>query len=416
MFPKEEKSVNQAAAVCNREELILETADVHDYTLPAIFEKPQGEVFQGNVYMKVKLDPITAVALADKIFSADNDLLFTKRIDALPFILNTVTRSLDIEMDSSISPHNQEVFKTITRRIIEANIVNYLKTLDLPILQTKDSARNQRDFIITLINTLCNDGLQNAIQLAQNNINSWYTYILLHSELKTDSYLLYAFRVINENTFTNPCTHDALIESLFYFLAYLDENGCKVQDLDLFEKRPDGVYNIDYAIDILIRLRVILDQYTEKNNIRSFLLTDYEKQLLFELSRSDSLVLCVLNAIREITKDAEKYIDYEALVAQNNSSSISLAFIKNPTGFKYREKTIDSRMNAFFKTCHDLPESAKEYIKARINLFKKMVAKPVALPKRNMSIVRKGISFFGVLTSVFTAYNLFRSSSTESIL
>ncbi|EHY64197.1 hypothetical protein NERG_02758 [Nematocida ausubeli] len=73
-------------------------------------------------------------------------------------------------------------------------------------------------------------------------------------------------------------------------------------------------------------------------------------------------------------------------------------------------------MNAFFKTCHDLPESAKEYIKARINLFKKMVAKPVALPKRNMSIVRKGISFFGVLTSVFTAYNLFRSSSTESIL
>ncbi|KAI5140170.1 hypothetical protein NEAUS07_2699, partial [Nematocida ausubeli] len=82
MFPKEEKSVNQAAAVCNREELILETADVHDYTLPAIFEKPQGEVFQGNVYMKVKLDPITAVALADKIFSADNDLLFTKRIDA----------------------------------------------------------------------------------------------------------------------------------------------------------------------------------------------------------------------------------------------------------------------------------------------------------------------------------------------
>ncbi|KAI5169406.1 hypothetical protein NEIRO03_2659, partial [Nematocida sp. AWRm78] len=157
-----------------------------------------------------------------------------------------------------------------------------------------------------------------------------------------------------------------------------------------------------------------------------------ERLVLQKLYIDRKLVRTVLNSIRKITKDNEKYVDYGFL-------KISLHIIKagyeirktrNPSSSRYRDESIDDRLNNAIIHHTDLSNTAKNYIIDRVDLYKNLVLnhkkKSESITQRLMNsaqdiaikrtLIRTAIGISAFATGIFTGVTLRNRPTEYSIL
>ncbi|KAI5146380.1 hypothetical protein NEPAR07_2338 [Nematocida parisii] len=233
-----------------------------------------------------------------------------------------------------------------------------------------------------------NETLLDQMKFVLLRVNQWYTYMLSHPNIKKHDYFTYAAMLINERIFTSSKLKTMLNGIMKTFeaheSAYPELNP---EEIDLFEKREDGITHLDYALALLMKYRWEIATYYDEDRAgkKDFILSEYEENILRKLYIDRKLVSKVLNSIREITKDYEQYVDYSSLISNYSVIDERVPIIKDPLAFNYNYKTIDIHMGKGLEKYAGLPSPViRDYIIRRVDLYKNLVFNLLS-PKENKS-------------------------------
>ncbi|OAG31000.1 hypothetical protein NEIG_00597 [Nematocida sp. ERTm5] len=323
--------------------------------------------------------------------------------------------------------------KEITSLIMDNCVArfNITQTSILDINNKCGKRENVQTYIDLSKELLINQNLLSQMDHTLLKVNNWYNYVLSHKNINKHYYLTYAAQLINEKLFTSSMMSSALDEINKTFANNLSvTTQLAVAEIDLFVRRRDGMTHLDYALALLMKYRWEIADYYEENGIemKEFILSEYEEQLLRRLYIDRELVCKVFKSIREITKDSEKYVDCDSLISNSIFRDYRVPEIKDPSSFRYRNESIDARLDKALDNHKDSPATARIYIISRVDLYKNLVSghkKPESSPtgiEKVMNLVRSasvkdivarsaiGVSLF--TTGLITAVS-FRNRSIE---
>ncbi|KAI5167233.1 hypothetical protein NEIRO03_1735 [Nematocida sp. AWRm78] len=233
-----------------------------------------------------------------------------------------------------------------------------------------------------------NETLLDQMKFVLLRVNQWYSYMLSHKDIKKHDYFTYAAMLINERVFNSSKLKPILSGIMKTFEAhesiYPELNP---EEIDLFEKRADGMTHLDYALALLMKYRWEIATYYDEDRAgkKDFILSEYEENILRKLYIDRRLVGRVLKSIREITKDYEQYVDYSSLISDSLVIDERVPEIKDPLSFNYKYKTIDTHLVKDLEKYAGLPSPAiRDYIIRRVDLYKNLVFN-LMKPKENKS-------------------------------
>ncbi|KAI5127071.1 hypothetical protein NEPAR04_0742 [Nematocida parisii] len=356
--------------------------EVHLYVLPKVFENicennELEELEKLKLVMNIDEEAIsneiddyfgqfngqTIKLSGDELASILQKILIKNTKYIVSGITDTTYNNLLIEIGSAIVDNCIIRFSTIQTGIMYIDN-RYKKT------------QNVQKYIDLSKKLLLNQKLISQMDHTLLKVFKWYYYVLSHKDINRHYYLTYAAQIINEKLFTSSMLSDVLDDINKVFTVNLCvSTRLAIEEIDLFERRRDGMTHLDYALALLMKYRWEIADYYDKNGgkKKEFTLSEYEEQLLRRLYIDRKLVCKVFKSIREITKDSEKYVDCDSFISNTLFWDASVPKIKDPSSFKYKNEPIDARLNKALEKHANSPDTARNYIMDRVELYKNLV-------------------------------------------
>ncbi|KAI5146199.1 hypothetical protein NEPAR06_2133 [Nematocida parisii] len=354
--------------------------EVHLYILPRVFENMHQDNGLNKLEIGMEIDEEAISNEIDGYFGQFNGRMIKLSESELSSVLQKILlRNVKYIVNGSSNAMHNNLIKEIASVIVDNSVsrFNIVQTCILDINNKCGKSEDVQTYIDLSKKLLINPNLLSQMDHTLLKVNNWYNYVLSHKDINQHYYLTYAAQLINEKLFTSSMMSSALDDINKVFANNLSvTTQLAVAEIDLFESRADGMTHLDYALALLMKYRWEIANYYEENGIKmkEFVLSEYEEQLLRRLYIDRKLVCKVFKSIREVTKDSEKYVDCDSIISNSLFRDSSVPEIKDPSSFKYRDESIDARLDKALENHADSPFTARNYIVNRVDLYKNLVS------------------------------------------
>ncbi|KAI5167725.1 hypothetical protein NEIRO02_2208 [Nematocida sp. AWRm79] len=378
--------------------------EVHLYVLPKIFENAcQNNELEELEKLALSID-VDEKALSNAIedyFGQFNGQIKKPSNNEFASILQKIMTKNTKYIVSGLT---DTTYNNLLLEIASAVMDNYIalfttaNTDGLYIINIYRKTRIVQTYINLSKEFLLNQNLILLMKFELMKVFKWYNYVLSHKDINRHYYLTYAAQLINEKLFASSRLGAVLDNINKAFTVNLCvSTRLAIEEIDLFERRKDGMAHLDYALALLVKYRWEIADYYNENGIKKnkFVLSEYEEQLLRRLYIDRELVCKVFNSIREITKDSKKYVDCNSFISNTLFWGPVAPKIKDPSSFRYSNESIDARLKKALEEHVDSPITARNYIMDRVELYKNLVfdyKKPVNISTGLQNVINLGRS------------------------
>ncbi|KAI5165586.1 hypothetical protein NEAUS04_2550 [Nematocida ausubeli] len=380
---------------------------MYGYTLPCVFKDGWDFPDSKQCYARVSFDHDSAIADIKQALLKTCELVYFGKNDLIPLLQNALIRNIYIDIKDMPDYCNTDSFKEIINLFIEKNTMIYLSENDHPIYRTMRTTKNQ--FIECLEDILGSVKIQSLLDTIENKMNRWCSYTNENHKGNLYYFMTYKAASLAEKLFVSIYKESIVIPILCKFVQHLKSEGFVTSEINMYEKRRDGVYNIDYALSLFMSHRWSLLAHTEKEQLENEEnMSNYDKQMIVNLYENFRVVNEVIQVIQDILDEDSSYKEYEAQLSAALPSPKVKGSAKLPYNVKSQKKLILARLKKFLHE-NEIDEDIAEYIKARVNLYISIILdhnRVTPIKSKKSMVSRALIGAAGLATSIFTLKTL----------
>ncbi|KAI5189112.1 hypothetical protein NEMIN01_0278 [Nematocida minor] len=285
-----------------------------------------------------------------------------------------VSKHTEVTVDSSVDELQASLLSDIATLVLEEAVIAYTYDKNKHLYQGFSySARKEK--IVHALREAVNVMEQKCFsKKVEKRINAWYEYIIGLNKLDTVSYLIHTRDFFNERACWVTVIYKPLKDHLRKFVNFLEDRHRITREKNLFKKHDNGTYNIDYAINLLLKYRKYIQNYpTDPELQKKDEMPENDKNLLAALDKLWHLVAEIYNNVHILTDVEKKYVDRAYLVDYfNNGPEKGKDAIADPMKYEYKEIPTRKDVANTLKT-KPYRNSTKEYILNKIESFRDLV-------------------------------------------
>ncbi|KAI5160104.1 hypothetical protein NEAUS03_0876 [Nematocida ausubeli] len=381
---------------------------MYGYTLPCVFKDGWDFPESKQYFAKMSFDHDSAIADIKQALLKTCELVYFGKSDLLPLLQNALIRNIYIDIKDMPDYCNTDSFKEIINLFIEKNTIIYLTEKDHPVYNSMRTTKKQ--FLECLEDILGSVKIQSLLDTLETKMNTWCSYT--HENHKGNLYYFMTYKAASlaERLFVSVYKESIVIPILCKFVQHVKSEGLVTTEINMYEKRKDGVYNIDYALSLFMSHRWSLLAHTEKKKLeRGESMSTYDKQMIVNLYENFRVVNKVIQVIQDIIDEDSSYREYEAQLYASSSSPEDVKLSeKSLYNVKSQKKLILARLKKFLHE-NEIDEEIADYIKARVNLYISIILdhnRVTPINKKKSMVSRALIGAAGLVTSMFTLKTL----------
>ncbi|EHY65763.1 hypothetical protein NERG_01370 [Nematocida ausubeli] len=312
-----------------------------------------------------------------------------------------VSQNTEITVSKKLQPKTAELLSKISRLVLEETIISEWLGEDRLLYNTASIYRLEDDNLNELLITDLTSMIKaiediKLMKVVENRIEKWYKSLKEISELDMQRYLEHISKIMNERSCLNLILNIALRRNLKAFLSKVQAEGIEYTGIDLFKKREDGVYALDYGMDLILRNKQVHPFYADGKAADGVAnLTDEDKAIICQVYVNMPKIVEINETIRKITEeDDDEYFDRSYLAGEIEEKEKKRP-ITHLSKIEYNESKIDYYQKVFLAQ-PNTSESQKAYITERVSEFKR-IAKVFAFPSVKNTIKNTFLKAFGIL-------------------
>lgn len=264
------------------------------------------------------------------------------------------------------------LLREITRLVLQQAIAATWSSTDRILYPTsKNNDPTNKQAIYHISNALYGITITDVPKLVEKRIEKWYKDISSERTLNVEKYLTHARMQFQQRMFSFPDFRAILMRDLKLFVDKLDLDS--TETLDLFSKRDDGVYNLDYILNLVMSERNNLARYCENEDLHSAWPHSRDDLILIcELYKHQKLVTDVFFKVYSLTDSDRDYIDIIYLIYINRYNEVKK--VKNPTEACNIERTDTVyTVPLLEETAPEFRKRAESYIKERAHFIRDLI-------------------------------------------
>ncbi|KAI5190040.1 hypothetical protein NEMIN01_0825 [Nematocida minor] len=284
-----------------------------------------------------------------------------------------VSNHTKIVADKSLSDLHASLLSEIATNALEQAIVAYsYDENDCLYKECSNTGTNEK--ILEALREGLGDLMHKDLpKIIEKRINRWYKYVIELKKVDADSYLTYARDYFNERACILYMVYKPLIYNLRNFVESLRYDKESIfEECNLFRKNEEGVYNLDHAVNLLMKNKKYLQSYfTSFRSPKKDEMPESDKKLLFTLYQMWETVPDVYTKIHNFTDFDNAYVDSFYITGDIEKSN-KKSTIADPTKCNYRNiatgKEVAERLEG-----SKFSDSIKAYIVDKIARYKELV-------------------------------------------
>ncbi|KAI5143342.1 hypothetical protein NEPAR06_1772 [Nematocida parisii] len=338
-------------------------------------------------------------------------------------ILHTlISDSVTVEVTSDVEEKHKEHILAIFRTMLEADII--LKTVKSKSSLYKKNNNSQicnNEYVNIIISAYNDLKCENLIMDTAKKVNGFYHNIKQLHHIDTDNYLKYInmknAHSIMYNLYFCP-TYIAnlkLLKGLYFKNRRMSRKEKEPYKLEkLFLMRPDGEYNLDYILNLLVKNRNNINRHYSSKLINSTIKTflEEDKRLLMTLLENWDFLSNFLCSLYKIIDKRENSFIINDICKLEKYSLLKILSPMSIINYNEYSASIDEMVSNGLELSDEKSKGKNNYITNTILRLKNLIKLPPTVVKmRNkketaIKTIKKKESRFSKLVPFFSMFGL----------